>query len=148
MEPSRRLNLSANENTTLETRDGATHFMFLCVCCHIGSSVLSLAMPASLDAAPSSSSGICRDTKGPTPERDGVAVGRAVHVSAGKFSGPGPDGTCGSVGSRHCFVSSIWGWTLVPMPSQHRKSSATASGGFQARGPQMVVNQQRVTTAN
>lgn len=57
---------------------------------------------------------------GLTHERDCFAFGHVVHVSTGKFSGPGPDGTCGSVGSQHCLVSSIWGWTF---PCQCRVST-------------------------
>lgn len=112
----------ANENTILEIRDRDTHTSCFCVFRHIRSSFPSLALiHASLDAVLSSLSGICRGKKGLTHERDCFAFGHVVHVSTGKFSGLDPDGTCGSVGSQLCFVSSIWGWTF---PCQCRVSTA------------------------
>lgn len=77
---------------------------------------------ASLDTVLSSLSGIYRRKKkrGPSHERDCFAFGHVVHSRTGKFSGLDPDGTCGSVGSQHCYVSSGWGWRF---PCQCRVST-------------------------
>lgn len=65
-----------------------------------------------------------------THGKDFLALGLVVRLSRGKFSGSDPDGTCGSVGS-HCSLVPLQRLGLeipLPMPSQHRKSSATISG--------------------
>lgn len=74
----------------------------------------------SLDAVPSLLSGTDRGKKTDKLMK-GTVLPLAMWCIQHRFSGLDPDGTCGSVGSQHCFVSSSWGWRF---PCQCRVSTA------------------------
>lgn len=122
---SSQLNLSPNENTVLEIWDRPPHFISLSFShfCHNQSLFLSLSITRMLlDAIIFSLSGIYREEKKWTNSGKGLfCLWPCGAFGTGKFSGLNPDGTCGSVGSQHCFVFSSQGWRF---PCQCRVSTA------------------------